>query len=298
MTEHEARSQFQDILRNLGIERGDTVYLGIDMGRLPLPRFEGQLTPDGIRVRREKMCAFVLDVLRDHLGSDGTVLVPSFSYAYARHGTPYVHEESPSEIGPFTEFVRGHSEAIRSLHPLNSVSGIGGNAAAILENVGKAGYGVRSPFGRLGGFSTKFLCLGVTISQSLTYIHHMEHMYGVNHMYHKLYNVPVYANGGEIPGPWLCFVRYLGVGVQATVHGLEARMREDGTLREFFDCDYPMQSVQISDVERVGYAMLEDNPWPFLDHPVEVHMHAAGAATQPTKKPAAWYERKELHKAT
>ena len=40
MTELEARNLFQEILRNLGIEGGDTVYLGIDMGRLPLPRFE------------------------------------------------------------------------------------------------------------------------------------------------------------------------------------------------------------------------------------------------------------------
>lgn len=280
MNEAEARRAFQSILDQLAIERGDTLYLGIDMARVPLPRYEAALDPAAIKEREERWCRFVLEELLARLGPEGTLLTPTFSYGYARDGRPYHHETSPSETGPFTEYVRTRPGAIRSLHPLNSISGVGRHAAAILENVGKAGYGAMSPFARLTGYRTKFLCLGSPVGLALTYAHHLEHMYGVNHMYHKAYTTPVYRKGEPVPGPWLCFVRYLGVGIEARIGRLEERLREQGLLKEARHAGHPMQCMAAADVDAVGYGMLREDSCAFLEQNIQVHVEAPGAAPQ------------------
>ena len=83
-----------------------------------------------------------------------------------------------------------------------------------------SGYGIASPFMRLGQYSTKFVFLGITI-RNLTYFHHLEHLYGVNHMYHKIFTTPVYCGDKQIPGPWFAFVRFLGIGIEAKIEKLE-----------------------------------------------------------------------------
>lgn len=280
MTEPEARASLQTILGELCVAAGDTVYLGVDMARVPLPSYPSALTRDAIRARQELWCEFLYSVLRSVVGAAGTLLVPTFSYAYARDGVPYVHETSPSETGPFTEFLRTQIGAVRSFHPLNSISGIGPAAGAILENVGRAGYGAESPFARLRTHRTKFLFLGAPMGIALTHAHHLEHMYGVNHMYHKVYTRPAYRTGAEDAGPWLCFVRYLGAAIEPRIANLEEAMRTRGMLRESRSGGGAMQCATAEDVETIGYQMLRADPCAFLAEPVEVHVDAPGAAEQ------------------
>lgn len=274
----EAATALRSILEDLGVRAGDCLYLGVDMGKVPLPAIPAALNREAIRAREREWCRFVFTMLMDAVGPKGTIVVPTFSYGYARHGTPYVHEETPSEIGPFTEFVRQLPESRRSLHPLNSVSAHGARARDICDDVGRAGYGVRSAFGRLREMGTRFVCLGTTIARSLTYIHHLEHLYGVNHMFHKIYTAPVSRGGVEVPGPWLCYVRYLGIGVEARIANLEARLAAEGALTERAWGAHPNQAVALDDVERVGFAMLDENPWAILAEPVEVEVASADAA--------------------
>ena len=232
MTEAEARDQLRNILAALEVRRGGTVYLGIDMGHVPLPCYSAELTRDTIRAREEKWCAFVLRVLREALGPEGTLLVATFTYSYAGQGVPFVLEESPSEVGPFTEYFRRQPDTIRSLHPLHSISGVGRHAHAILDNVGKAEYGAMSPYARLGEYDTKLLCLGAALAASITYVHHLEQTYGINHRYTKAIDTPVYRNGERVPGPWLCFMRYLGVATMLRHEHIEERLRD---LQENFE---------------------------------------------------------------
>lgn len=281
MTEPEALRALAELLDAAEIERGSTVYLGVDMARVPLPDYPATLERSAIRRREVEWCAFLLDVLQGRVGVEGTLLAPTFSYAYARTATPYFHETSPSETGAFTEFFRTRPGVVRSFHPLNSISGVGPNARAILEDVGRAGYGARSPFARLRAFDTRFLFLGAPLGITLTYAHHLEHMYGVNHMYHKVYSVPAHREGRPEPGPWTCFVRYLGVGIEAGIGRLEEELRSSRLLKEAAANGRIVQSVGVADVERVGYAMLDRDPCAFLAEPVRITVGETGAADQP-----------------
>jgi aminoglycoside 3-N-acetyltransferase len=266
-------------LRLAGVQPGDVVYAGVDMSGLPLPRLEVPRSRAEAVAQRDRQCAAVLEVLREAVGERGTLLAATFSYAYARRGVPYVHETSPSELGPFSEHFRTRPGVIRSFHPLNSVCGLGPSAAAILERCGRSSYGPLSPFGRLAAHGAKVVGLGVAFGRFLTHAHHLEQLVGVNHAYHKVFNVPAFLGGAPQPGPWLAFVRYLGIGVDLAVGKLEQRLREEGQLREYG----VIQAADVAAVERVGLGMLAANPWAFVSEPVEVHVEAPGAFSQPAQ---------------
>lgn len=288
MNEAQATDIFIQILDDLGIETGDVVYLGVDMAKVPLPKYPAELSVEGHKERARKWCEFLLGILMDRVGIEGSILAPAFTYAYAARREPYIHEASPSETGPFTEYMRTLPEARRSLHPVHSVVGVGGQAGKILDGpLGKAAYGARSVFACLEQHNTKFLCLGASLGQSITYVHHLEQCYGVNHRYTKLFNTPVYKDGEEVPGPWLCFMRYLGVAVEANLPPLEERMRKDKTLRVSERWDYPMQCAHIDDVARTGYAMLEENCWAFSHNEIEVHIESRESSPNPAIRLAA-----------
>ena len=69
MTEAEATRAVAAILGNLGAGPGDLIYLGIDMGRLPLPTYPAEIDRDSIRERERRWCAPVWD---QGIGLDGS----------------------------------------------------------------------------------------------------------------------------------------------------------------------------------------------------------------------------------
>jgi aminoglycoside 3-N-acetyltransferase len=276
----------EEALRAVGVRPGDVVYAGVDMSGVALPRPAVPRSRGEAQVQRDGQCQFLLERLRAALGAGGTLLMATFSYAYARAGVAYVHESSPSELGPFSEYLRTRPGVLRSFHPLNSVCGLGPAAPAILERCGLSSYGPWSPFGRLAPAGAKIVGVGVALRHCLTYAHHLEQVMGVNHAYHKLYNVPAFRDGAEQPGPWLAFVRYLGIGVEAAVDKLEDRLRAEGALREHASPAGVFQCTDVRDVERIGCAMLAQDPWAFVDRPVEVHVDGPGAFLQPTRQRA------------
>lgn len=288
MNFEEARAQLNLILDDLRVEKGETIHLSVDMSRVPLPKISVPLTREGMRSRERDWNNFLLDTVLERLGPSGTVLMQTASNAYARQGTPYIHEESPAETSGFCEFFRTRTETVRSLHPLMSLGGIGRNASAILDNVGKAGFGAMSPYGRFKDFDVKFVFLGHGL-YALTYGYHLQQMYGVNHMYNKLFNGPVYRGGKLVDGPWLCCLRYLDAGIERDFVPLENRIREEGCLNVSARLPFPLQSAAIEDIDRIGYRMLDESPWAFISEPVEIHIAAPGSAPQVTKHRSVSY---------
>lgn len=268
-------------LRSLGLRPGMVVYLGLDLGAIPLPATRPPRTREGIAAFRDGLCAFVDDAVRQVVGDEGTILVAAFSYAYARHATPYEHETSPAELGPFPEWFRTRPGTIRSFHPLYSVCGRGPRASAILEGTGRSAFGAHSPFARLGAEETVFVSLGSPLARWFTYAHHLEHLAGVNHAYHKAYTVPAFRNGAEVPGPFLAFVRYLDAGVELALGHLEDRLRAEGALAEIVEPGMLLQAVSAADAERIGLAMLAENPCAFIEETVTIHIDSPGSARQP-----------------
>lgn len=285
MDETEAAQQITNILSALEIRRGDLVYLGADMSGIPLPSYPAKLNREAFRERENRWSEFLLQTLLGYLGPEGTLMAPGFTYSCSAQGSIFVVEETPAEVGPFTSYLSTHPMAHRSHHPLFSVTGIGRLAREILESAGKAAFGARSPFEKLNGYDCKFLCIGTSISQSLTYIHHLEQSYGCNGRYNKVFHTKVMKGAVEVPGPWLAYVCYHSIKHAPQCITIENQLREGGLLNETTYNSFPFQSAKISDVNKVGYDMLEANQCAFRSYDIEVVLDEAETAKTQSSEP-------------
>ncbi len=257
-------------IKSLGVGSGDVVYTATDLTRLPLPKPDREMLR-GLK-RRELWLGWVYLSLREVIGDKGTIVTPTFSYDYARSNAPFFYEKSPGEVCNFSEYVRTLKGAVRSLHPLFSLTAVGPRAREICDNVGKSAYGQRSAFSRLRKAGTIFLFLGAPLGESLTYAHHLEQLYGVNHYFNKVFDAPVYKDGEPVPGPWLAFVRYLGCDIEIYIHRFEKHLRDKGLLRVRKTAKGEMQAVACDVVHEEGLNCLAANPWFFIEKPVYIRL--------------------------
>ena len=72
----------------------------------------------------------VVDAFLEVLGSEGTLMVPTFTHSGTEYFDPL---ESPSKNGAITEAVRKRPEAVRSFHPTHAVAVIGPDAESLVE---------------------------------------------------------------------------------------------------------------------------------------------------------------------
>lgn len=245
-------------LRAAGLARGDVVHVQSDLRTIG-PVDAG---PD-----RESMLAFYLDAFTEVLGSEGTLTVCTSFEDYGRYAVPFIREESPSRIGVFSEYIRTRPHAVRSLHPIVSVTGLGARAAELCGGAHFDGFGYDSPWGRLERANAKFMGFGSRIRDSLTFTHYIEKLYGVPYQYTKVFRAPVVAAGKEVPGPFTMSVRYLDFSIEYDVAGFERELLASGAAVEVPVGRFVLQVGAANDLVRVGIELLRHDRYCFLARP-------------------------------
>ena len=211
-------------LREGGLSAGDTVHVQSDLRRLGLPNCPPT---------RSAMLRFYLSAFQEVLGPEGTLTVHTPSEGYARYNEPFVLEKTPSTAGSFSEYVRTLPGAVRSLHPIVSVTGIGPQAHSLCGECHTEGFGWDSPWGRLHRTNAKILAFGLDIEHDggTSFLHYVENLYGMPYLYTKIYTTLVYAGGHEQPGPFTMAVRYLDFGVVVTGERIRRHLVEKGIMQ-------------------------------------------------------------------
>jgi aminopeptidase-like protein/aminoglycoside N3'-acetyltransferase len=176
-----SREDIVNALQKLGIVRGDIVYFSTGFG------FLGQA--EGVE-SSEELNQLFFDSIREVLGREGTILVPTFSYTIGRSlaSEPAVFDpvETKSETGPFTEFFRQQSGVNRSLDPMVSVSGIGPGFKELITDLPPTSYGADSIFDRLTTKNAKICNIGLGTNW-VPFIHHADWLTKVSYRHDKLF---------------------------------------------------------------------------------------------------------------
>lgn len=155
-----SRLEMEELLRGLGLGRGDRVFVHAFLPSLGL--VEGGL-------------AGVSGAFRTVIGDEGTLIVPTFSASY-RRGEIYDVVSSPSFNGAFSEYVRRQPSAVRNLDPLFSFAAIGPDAASLMHRGSKNCFGAGSGYDRLFAAGVKFIGLGVHWDQGYSFMMHLERL--------------------------------------------------------------------------------------------------------------------------
>ncbi|WP_051742104.1 aminoglycoside N(3)-acetyltransferase [Streptomyces xylophagus] len=187
--------------------------------------------------------ATVLGALRDHLGPEGTVVVPAFTGDAVRDphpgagpdagadvdadraAVPLFHDGLPTLMGALPTALLADPDRLRSAHPQASVAAVGAQAREITERQPFAyAVGRDSPFDRLHALGAYILLLGVGHDRN-SFLHYAESLIP-NHR-RKLRRFPYVVAGERV------WVEVPDVGDDNGRHfpGVGAEAEREGLLR-------------------------------------------------------------------
>ena len=86
---------------------------------------------------------------------------------------------------------------------------------------------------------------------------------------------------------WLAYVRFRSVDLDIELTALEAALKADGSLAMANWRGQESHAVDVSDLDRVGSAMLSRDPWAFADRRVVVRFDESDLARSPVSDPVA-----------
>ncbi len=123
----------------------------------------------------------VVESLLDAVGQSGHLLMPTSSndgrqLDFIRCGEIFDVRHTPSRMGAISEYFRKLPNALRSLHPTESVACIGPQAEEFVQGHFGAitAYRADSPFGKVIEKGGKILMIGVTFDNAGTNVHCLE----------------------------------------------------------------------------------------------------------------------------
>lgn len=246
-------------LRSLGIVEGDLILLHSDLMTLGFP-FHTQT--------REDILKFYWDTFQKVLGSSGTLAVPAYFYEYARYGESFDTESSPvsKSLGAFSAYVCLLPGRVRSCNPLQSIAAIGPKAAEICGGDSLSGYGVNSPWHRFRQLGGKLVFLGVDF-EVMTYVHYIEQLVGVPHLYFKIFTQPVYRQGTPLSGHPVSAVRYLDYEIVYHLKPFEKLLFQKGLAKSVKVGRGNILLVEAETAFQEGVKCLEKNLYFFLKNP-------------------------------
>lgn len=202
-----------------GVSEGDTLLLHSSIQRLMRTmkrEFRGLTVAD------------VYESFRLAVGPKGTLVFPLFNFDFSR-GSPFDIRLTPSHMGVLTEFARSQPQAVRTGHPVYSFSVTGHLVDNFRDVDNFSAYSKDSPFAILRELDGKIGVLDLDDQDSMTFYHHVEEMYGVDHRYHKTFMAPYTdAQGTTQDRTYGIFVRDLARGVKTHVNPAGESLWEKG----------------------------------------------------------------------
>ncbi|MDK2955047.1 MAG: aminoglycoside 3-N-acetyltransferase [Desulfovibrionales bacterium] len=196
-------NDIKEAYRKAGVTRGRVVLVKTDLRYLGA--FESPKRKDILSAHFNALADLV------DLGV-GTIVVQTHSTGLCNTDTPFDRQETPSERGVLTEFIRRQQGAVRSWHPFMSYAAVGAHADAICTNVSRHSFGLETPKARMLDLDAMCLSIGLEPRKTCTYVHHMELLMGVPYRYTKEFSHPVVMPDGRIETqPFYMFVWYRGM---------------------------------------------------------------------------------------
>lgn len=214
--------QVVQALRQAGVRPGDLVNVYSRLFSLGVPDGSSDVA---------EIPALYLKAVQEVIGPSGTLVVPAYTTSFGRFAKPFILEESPSEMGKFSEQVRISPGSRRSLHPIHSVVALGAKAEELTRDHPRWNVGHDTIWDRMLKRGGRIVTLGLPPRQCMTQVHHIESMACVPYVYHKILRGEVRAGGRLIEGDFFMSVRYLEYAIAWDLTRLEAALLERGHLR-------------------------------------------------------------------
>jgi aminoglycoside N3'-acetyltransferase len=257
--------QLTGLLRQLGLQAGTGVMVHTALQFLGRPQA-------GLFTYLQALCQVLnipvpsLGIPVDHDLAIGTLVVPTFNFAFAR-GQAYDRQHTPAEgMGVFSEYLRQLPEARRTAHPLQSLAAIGLQAdeLAWLDTPGAFDDG--SAFERLLTEDYTLLLLGADI-QAVSLLHYSEQRAQVPYRDWKSFTGLLIDEGTTAQATYRMYARDLELDPRLEIYPIQDLLQPRGCWRAAALNYGQVIAFQARDFVQAADELLAQDPWCFVTNP-------------------------------
>ena len=242
-----SKQAFKSVLSSMSLPKNH-IYM-IHSSMLKFGLFEGGL--DGF-----------MEVLGDVLGSDSSIIMPTFTFK--NRDNIWRSNESCSQMGALTEYFRRHLAEGRSCHPLHSVCYSGPVSSSISSLTSSSSFGDDSVFGFLVRNQAINLSFGTDFVGGASYLHFAEEQELVFYRSLVDLDLQVYdANDRLVDDQFRYFARGVdseGVAYHNYWGRLEDALQEAGLLKLNKDLKAPIRVSSMLECTNFFSSILKNNP--------------------------------------
>jgi len=234
--------------RRVGVTPGDWVMLHGDAG------VAAQFRAVAPALRLRHLIGQVVNFMHG-----GTLVVPTFTYSFTK-AEDFDPDNTPSDVGQFSEGFRCHPGAQRTRHPIFSVATIGPGAGAILDARLDDCFGPGTVFDLLHRHDARIVCLGCDF-QKVTFVHYVEQSRGVSYRSPKAFTGHLVTNGQRTSMTTTYVVRDKSIKSVHDLRRLQAETLRRGVLRVSDVGRFPISAIKARDFFTVASEMLEHDEY-------------------------------------
>jgi aminoglycoside 3-N-acetyltransferase len=241
-------AQVIDTLRGVGVKAGDGLLIHSAL------QFFGRPV-GGIEI--------FFTALQEVLGAEGTMVVPTFNFAFAR-SEDYDPAKTPAVgMGAFSEYFRQKPQAVRTTHPMQSFAVMGKWASELAACDTPSAFDDGSAVDRMLDLDFKLLLLGADIQASAIF-HYSEQRAEVPYRYWKDFTGRIKRGGKWEQATYRMFVRNMDIDAQIVAYPIQDVLEEKGQWASG-KLNYGTVSLcSLKDFVAVEDRFLAENPWVFV----------------------------------
>jgi aminoglycoside 3-N-acetyltransferase len=214
---HITRDDLVSAFEEVGIERGDTVYVASSLMALGLMN-----DPVGSTQW----------ALQEAVGPRGTLVMPAFNFDFCS-ALPFDREHSPAQTGALPEAFRVLPGVQRTWSPpYHSVTVLGSDAGEIAGIRAMTSFGSDSVFQHLHDIDAKHLLIGCGYQKGVPHFHWLEERFEVPYRHWKRFEGDVIIDGRAYRRAFFQYVRSTDRPARGDAEPLGRRFEEAGLVRE------------------------------------------------------------------
>ncbi len=224
--------EFDAKLSEIGVEKGDIVYVGSDITAIVV-QAQKEL---GLKTRSEinNFIDDLINALQSHVTMEGTLLFPVYSWGFCR-GEAFDYYKTQGEVGSLNNYIlNNRKDFVRTKHPIYSFMVWGKDAKMLYGMNNQEAWGKASPFYYMHQNGAKELDLNIRAVRSMTFKHYVEMSQKVPYR-HPKYFIGYYTdeNGVTEERTYSMWVRRLDVKLKATEDNIFFEEKNVGKSTEF-----------------------------------------------------------------
>lgn len=211
----------------------------------------------------ERGTAGLLDVVREWVGPDGTLVMPAFTFSYPSKKI-WKSSETVSEVGALAEYFRNRPGVVRTVHPIHSVCAEGKYAAEIAKTFCLSSFGKNSSFDWLFESDAWNFSIGTDFEGGATYLHLTEEALQVPYRYYKKFPGEIYdASGQRVPEDFTMYARVVTDRYQYVNvwDGLWSALNEAKVFKTVYYHSAPFYFSRIKEGHQVFQKLLLKDPF-------------------------------------